>query len=319
MANNKLTLIDAHADILWRMNSEGLDFWAAPAEGGLHLSHERIHKAGVDMQMFVLWAGGNRKTPDEQLTFTLEMIDDFYEIVCKTGTIRPVLKRGDFARNLADGVVSGMLSIEGGDCLNGDIRVLRMMYKLGVRAMGLTWNHSNCIADGVLAPTDNGLTEFGSDVIREMNRLGMVVDVSHLAEKGFWDVMELAQAPVIASHANARAIHDHVRNLTDEQIQALFKTGGVIGLTYVPMFIGDGDVYISDILRHADHILSLGGEDHLGLGSDFDGIERTVVDLRHGEDYPRLVEALVKAYGDDVARKICGGNFRRVFESVLEE
>jgi membrane dipeptidase len=311
----KTLLIDGHADILWRMEKEGHDFH--DPNSALHLSYDRIAKAGIDLQFFVLFSGPPY-TPEEQLTMMLGMIDTFYERVCSKG-IRPVLSKVDLAKNLELGFRSGLLSIEGGDCLQGDIRLLRMMYKLGVRAMGLTWNHGNCIADGVNEPEDRGLTAFGRQVVQEMNRLGMVVDVAHLAQRGFWDVMELSQAPVIASHANARAIHDHQRNLYDDQLQALFKTNGLVGMTFVPMFIANGDVTIAHLMKHVDHILSLGGENHLGFGSDFDGIERTVIDLEHGEHYYRLIDELAKAYGDDVTRKICGGNFKRVLESILKE
>jgi len=308
-------LIDGHADILYRMEMEGHDFAAKDSE--LHLGFERICEAGIDLQIFALFVGP-KYSPAEQLRLIMGMIDAFYERVCVNGMLHPVLSKTDLLRNIDQGLRSGLLSIEGGDCLQSDIRTLRMLYKLGVRAMGLTWNNSNCIADGVGEEVDRGLTPFGREVIQEMNRLGMVVDVAHLAPKGFWDVMELSQDPVIASHANARAIHDHRRNLDDEQLKAIFKSDGVVGLTYVPMFIGEGDVSITHLLRHADHILSLGGENHLALGSDFDGIERTVVDLRHGGDYPLLQEALFKNYGDTVARKILGGNFKRVLERVLK-
>ncbi|MBL0388477.1 dipeptidase [Tumebacillus sp. ITR2] len=311
----KMYLIDGHADILYRMEKEGLDFHNP--NSGLHLGYDRLAKAGIDLQFFVLFSGPPY-TPEEQLTMTLGYIDTFYEVVCKHG-IRPVLSRVDLQKNLELGVRSGLLSIEGGDLLQGDIRILRMMYRMGVRAMGLTWNNGNCIADGVGEVEDRGLTAFGRQVVQEMNSLGMVVDVAHLAPRGFWDVMELSQAPVIASHANASAIHDHRRNLTDDQLKALFKTNGLVGVTYVPAFICNGPASISHLMRHIDHILSLGGENHLGFGSDFDGIETTMTDLEHGEHYHRLIEAVNKAYGDDVTRKICGGNFKRVLESILKE
>ncbi|WP_157729525.1 dipeptidase [Tumebacillus algifaecis] len=315
MEYGKTLVIDGHADILYRMEKEGLRFYED--KDNLHLNYDRIVKAGIDLQFFVLFVEP-KYTPAEQLTIHLNMIEQFYSEVVGGGKFRPILKKGDLERNLAAGYRSGLLSIEGGDCIQSDLRILRTMYRLGVRAMGLTWNQANCIADGCGEKIDRGLTPFGRDVVREMNRLGMIVDVAHLGEKGFWDVMEVAKAPVIASHANARAIHDHRRNLHDNQLQALFKTGGLIGVTFVPMFVGTGDVAISDLMRHIDHILELGGEDHLGIGSDFDGIEWTMTDLRHGGDLPRLQERLFKAYGEDVMKKIMGGNFKRVIDSILK-
>lgn len=313
----KPLLIDGHADILYRMEKENLDFHQDRTH--LHLNYNRLCEAGIDLQVFVLFTE-DFLTPDEQLRSVLGMIDLFYHRVCVDGKMRPVLSKVDLNKNLELGLRSGLLSIEGGGCLGHDLGVLRMMYRLGVRAMGLTWNNGNSIADGCGAEEDRGLTPFGRDVVREMNRLGMVVDVSHLAVKGFWDVIEETNAPIIASHSNARAIHDHRRNLDDDQIRAVIKTGGTVGLTYVPYFLADKEnVTIQDLLRHADHILSLGGENHLALGSDFDGIGHTMVDLRHGGDYPRLQEALVKAYGDTVARKIMGENFKRVLLDVLKD
>lgn len=314
---SKILLIDGHADILYRMDKEGLDFNKDKDE--LHLSYDRIREAGVDVQFFALFVGPPY-SPAENLTKVLAMIDDFYNRVCANNQMRPLLNKSDLAKNLELGVPSGLLSIEGGDCLQGDIRILRRMHHLGVRAMGLTWNNGNSIAAGVGEPVDTGLTEFGFQVVREMNELGMIVDVSHLSERGFWQVNELCDGPFIASHSNARALMDHPRNLTDEQLKAVFAKNGVVGLTYVPMFIADKEhVEISDLLRHLDHMLSLGGENHVGLGSDFDGIDRKVVNLEHGGQYHNLIDAILKAYGDEIARKICGGNFKRVLEAVLKD
>ncbi|HEU4962852.1 MAG TPA: dipeptidase [Bacilli bacterium] len=313
----KFLLIDGHADILYRMDREHLDFYEDCDT--LHLNYKRLCQADIDLQVFVLFPD-DRLTDGEQLRAVLGMIDMFYQRVCVGGKMRPVLSTVDLNKNLELGLRSGLLSIEGGGCLQGDLRQLRIMYQLGVRAMGLTWNTGNCIADGVGEPQDRGLTPFGREVVREMNRLGMVVDVSHLAPKGFWGVVEESTAPFIASHSNAKAIHNHRRNLDDNQIRAIIEAGGTVGLTYVPYFVSDKEqVTIQDLLRHVDHILALGGENHLALGSDFDGIETTMVDLRHGGDYPRLQEALVKAYGDTVTRKIMGENFKRVLLDVLKD
>lgn len=317
MSGEKTLLIDGHADILYRMKYEGLDFHNP--ESALHLNYDKICKAGIDLQVFALFVGP-KYNPAEQLAHIVSMIDMFYNTVCANGQMRPILAKGDLARNVELGVRSGMLLIEGGDCMQSELGILRMLYKLGVRAIGLTWNNGNCIADGVGEQEDRGLTAFGHEVIREMNRLGMVVDVAHLAPKGFWDVMKIAQAPVIASHANAKAIHNHRRNLDDDQLRAVFETGGLVGMTYVPYFVAEGDaVSIDDLMRHIDHLLALGGEDHIGLGSDFDGIDTTMIDLRDGADYPHFQERLFQAYGDTIARKILGGNFKRVLESILKE
>lgn len=313
--NKKPFLVDAHADILYRMETEHADFYdpASP----LHLSYPKMEAAGIDLQVFALFVDPPY-TPYEHLAKLLEYIDTFRTDVCRERGIHQVMSYADMERNARLSLKSALLSIEGGDFLTTDVRLLRVLYSLGVRAMGLTWNNGNAIADGVGEKEDRGLTEFGRTVIEEMNRLGMVIDVSHLAPKGFWNVLELTSDPIIASHSNAKVIHNHRRNLDDDQIRGLIRNGGVIGITFVPYFITNGDAYLTDLLRHVDHILELGGEDHLGIGSDFDGITETMVDLTSGFDYPRLLDVLEKEYGANLTAKICGRNFMRVFRQVLK-
>lgn len=313
--NKKPFLIDAHADILYRMETEHADFYdpASP----LHLSYPKLEAAGIDLQVFALYVNPPY-TPHEHLAKLLAYIDLFRTNVCSERGIHPVASYKEIEENTNAGRKSGLLSIEGADFLVDDLRPLRVLYSLGVRAMGLTWNHGNAIADGVGEESDRGLTVFGRMVIQEMNRLGMLVDVSHLAPKGVWDVLENTSAPILASHSNAKSVHPHRRNLDDEQIRGIIQNGGVIGMTFVPYFVAEGKAYITDLLRHVDHILSLGGEDHLGIGSDFDGITETMVDLKSGSDYPKLLETLDKEYGRSVTAKICGGNFLRIFREILQ-
>jgi membrane dipeptidase len=153
-----------------------------------------------------------------------------------------------------------------------------------------------------------------------VNRLGMVIDVSHLADPGFWDTLELSKAPVIASHSNTRHLCDHPRNLTDEQIKALIARDGVMGLTFVDFFTVQEKrtVWIDDLLRHLDHVCALGGVDHVAFGSDFDGIIETFGDLRFAGDYSHLVEALLKRYKEAEVMKFMQGNWLRVFGNVLQ-
>ncbi|MFC4766384.1 dipeptidase [Effusibacillus consociatus] len=309
-------LLDAHADILYRMETEQLDF--TDAGSPLHLSYPKMEQGEIDVQIFALFVDPPY-TPHEHLAKLLAYIDTFRSEVCADNLMLPVYTYKDLETNLRAGRKSAILSVEGADFLTGDLRHLRILYSLGVRAMGLTWNHANSIASGVGEEIDTGLTPFGREVVREMNRLGMVIDVSHMAPKGVEGVLEASSKPVIASHSNAKSIYNHRRNLNDDQIRQIAAKGGVIGVTFVPYFIGEGEVGISHLLQHIDHMLSVGGEDHVGLGSDFDGIPETMVDLRSGADYPNLVEALDKEYGARITAKICGGNFLRVLERVLIE
>lgn len=311
---DKHFIMDAHADILYRMEKEHLSF--IDADSGLHLSYPKIVQAGIDLQVFALYVDPPY-TPQEHLEMLLKYIATFYSQVCAAGLMSPVLRYSDIEENARSGKKSALLSIEGGDFLTNDLRLLHVMYTLGVRAMGLTWNFKNAMADGVGEPDPQGLTSFGKQVVQEMNSLGMVVDVSHLAPKGFWDVIDISTAPIIASHSNSKALCSHRRNLDDDQINAIISKGGVIGMTFVPYFVGEGEITIPHLLRHIDHILALGGEDHIGLGSDFDGISITMQDLRSGTDYPKLIQALDKEYGPEIAAKICGRNFLRVYKQVL--
>ncbi|BCJ85741.1 dipeptidase [Effusibacillus dendaii] len=312
---NRRFIMDAHADILYRMETEHLSFF--DPDSPLQLSYSKIKKAGIDLQVFALFVDPP-VTPEQHLMKLIAYIETFRSEICKDGRMNPVITYQEIEQNFLSHRKSALLSIEGGDFLNGDLRHLRILYLLGVRAMGLTWNNKNAIASGVGEPTDEGLTPFGRQVVEEMNRLGMVVDVSHLAPKGIEDVLQVSKLPIIASHSNAKSVYPHRRNLTDEQIASIAKQGGVIGATFVPDFIAAKAATIDDLLRHIDRLLTVGGEDHVGLGSDFDGIEETMVDLRSGADYPKLIEALDKQYGSTVTDKICGQNFLRVLKQVLK-
>ena len=212
-----------------------------------------------------------------------------------------------------------MLSIEGGEALAGELYVLRMLYKLGVRSICLTWNNRNEIADGLYEKdTRGGLTTFGKEVVREMNRLGMIVDVSHLSNQGFWDVIETTKKPIIASHSNAKKICPHIRNLDNEQIIALHRNGGVMGINLCDEFISDDNPDVLNIIRHIEHIASLVGVDHVGIGADFDGVERLPNGINGVQDITKILEELRKLnYKQEDIAKIAGGNFLRIIKEVL--
>ncbi|MDP4093677.1 MAG: dipeptidase [Bacillota bacterium] len=216
--------------------------------------------------------------------------------------------------------LAGLISIEGGEALQGEISVLRCLYKIGVRSICLTWNHRNEIADGVSdGSTGGGLSPFGREVVREMNSLGMLIDVSHLSEKGFWDVVENSEKPIIASHSNAKAICDNRRNLTDDQILAISKIGGTIGINLYPEFLNNTqDASLKDIILHIEHIASIAGNDILGLGADFDGIECTPRDITGVQDIGKIIEELYRLnYSEEFIEKFAGQNFLRVIKEVI--
>lgn len=190
-----------------------------------------------------------------------------------------------------------------------------------MRALTLTWNHRNALADGAGEnATGGGLTKFGKEVVREMERLGMLVDVSHLSDAGFWDVEKLAKKPFIASHSNARAVCAVQRNLTDDQLRAIAAKGGVVGLNFYPNFLAKGEkAGIEDILRHTLHMLDIMGEDHIGFGSDWDGIDNTPHDLLHLGEMPQLLARMEAELGKDILEKIREKNFLRILREVLPQ
>jgi membrane dipeptidase len=191
---------------------------------------------------------------------------------------------------------------------------------LGVRNIGLTWSLRNALADGVFeAQTGGGLTNYGRAVVKEMNRLGIVIDIAHLAPAGVRDVLELSEAPIIASHANACAVCDHTRNLTDEQLEGLARNDGVVGVTFVQSFIDPQQATLARLLDHVDHIVRVAGIDHVGLGSDFDGYwgDDQMPEIRDASDLPAITAGLlVRGYSEADVRKFLGENYLRVFRQV---
>jgi membrane dipeptidase len=175
----------------------------------------------------------------------------------------------------ARGKAAALLSVEGGGVICGSLEILRELYDLGVRMMTLTWKGRNAIGDGAQVNKAGGLTTFGKMVVADMERLGMIVDVSHISETGFWNVAETATKPFVASHSNSRALCDHIRNLTDEQFEAIAKTGGLVGINFAAGFVKNGKADIDALVDHIDHMMSLGGEKVLSMGSDFDGASMT--------------------------------------------
>jgi len=214
-----------------------------------------------------------------------------------------------------------ILHVEGGEILGQSIFMLDIIFRLGVRSLGLTWNERNALGDGVGETSSNsGLSGFGIKVIERMDKLGMLVDVSHLNERGFWDVLEKSSKPVIASHSCARSICNHPRNLNDEQICALAAQKGVIGVNFCVDFLNEGgSACIDDVIKHICYISEKAGVDSVGFGSDFDGIPYPPKGLESAEMFPILQDRLALCgFSQTEIEKICHGNFVRVLRNVLE-
>ncbi|KZE53041.1 dipeptidase [Brevibacillus parabrevis] len=312
-----MNVFDAHCDVLCKLWKEPeRDFYKE--DDFLQAGFPALVKGNVDIQVLACFVPTH--VPYGRRFHTiLEMIDIFYEKVASE-QFRPIYTKADLDERVLKGEKGAILFVEGAHALEESLVQLRTWHRLGVRGMTLTWNHGNCVADGSGEPNPGGLTAFGRQVIEEMNRLGMIVDVSHLADPGFWDVMEISKAPVIASHSNARQICRHPRNLTDEQIRALIAKDGVMGLMFVDFFTVEEKrtAWIDDLLRHLDHVCGLGGVDHVAFGSDFDGITSTFGDLSSSAAYSQLLEALLRRYKEAEVLKFVRGNWLRVFGNVLQ-
>jgi membrane dipeptidase len=271
------------------------------------------------------------------LETALENIDMFLEEAPKSeGMISLIKTKSDLPETVRSGNIAFILHFEGGMPLQGSIHQLRNFYRLGLRSMQLTWNFRNELGDGVWENrTKGGLTHFGVEVVKEMNRLGMVVDLAHMNREGFFQALEVASAPLIVSHANACGMLDNPRNLGDDQIKAIANQGGLVGILALPERVAKKDATLEDLLRHVDYMVELVGVEHLALGLDFikyDGPrtlkdqhhplrERTYVkDFEEIEDLPKLIEGLMRhGYKEREIALILGENYLRVLKSILPE
>lgn len=218
---------------------------------------------------------------------------------------------------LKKGKRSALLSIEGSRALGGKIERVQEFYDKGVRAMTLTWNGRTKVADGCMVKEAKGLSEFGREVIKKMNEVGMIIDVSHLAEKGFWDVAHLSQKPFVATHSNSKTVCGHPRNLTDEQFRFMVKNKGLVGMNFYPLFInGTYEARIEELLPHIDHFMELGGESIIAMGSDFDGAKMPV-NMRGLQDIPYLYNLLIRRYGKKRAEKFLFQNAYEFFNKNI--
>ncbi len=315
----KYSIVDAHCDTVGFFCHEDSDYDFLACNNQHHIDLPRLKESGIILQFFALYITDEYK-PTGSLSYCLRLLDSYYRTMEQCpNELQTIYTATDLNNTLNSPRVAALLSIEGGEALEGELAVLRMLFRLGIRAIGLTWNQQNQLATGIGEDKpQEGLTAFGNQVIREVNSLGMLVDLAHINRQGFFDALKISSAPVVVSHANARAICDHPRNLSDDQLRALRDIDGVIGMSCCPDFVDSTHPSMDKLLDHFVHVAEVAGVDHLGIGADFDGIQDVITGLEDVTGLPLLAEGLSqRGFNREEIDKITHGNFIRVLEKVL--
>lgn len=366
--HRRAIIVDMHADTTQRLVDENVDLEQRLADG--HLDAVRAKEGGLDAQFFSIWVepelfGGGGERAVKRADVQIEAVRNLGAKHPETWEVATTA--ADIRRIAAAGKIAALMGMEGGYAIDEKIENVNRYYQMGVRYLSPAWSVSTSWAgsSGDAVGKTRGLNDFGRQVIREMNRLGMMVDVSHVSDKTFLDIVNTSTRPVIATHSGCRAITDVPRNLTDDMIVALAKTGGVVNVIFYPEHIEPGysekkkkvdaeiaalvqrasdeekgdvahkklardrvrqkeylkrlpPVSVARIVDHIDHIVKLVGVDHVGIGSDFDGVQVVPADLKSVADLPNLTKELLRrGYSESDIDEILGGNMLRVMEEVI--
>ena len=364
-------VVDTHADTPQRFLDEGFDIGSTDPRDIGHISLDKAQAGNLGAEFFSIWVDP-RTNQGHYAQHTMDLIDSVYQQAARhpDGMVM-AFSVEDIERAHKQKKLAALMGIEGGHSIENDIHLLRDYYRLGVRYMTLSWSNTNEWADSsgdindATVPHHKGLTDFGRQVVLEMNRLGMMVDISHVADKTFWDTIATTKAPVIASHSSARALTNHPRNMTDDMLRAVAKNGGVVQVNFYSGFVdadylqasraqekerdravaealekkraaGESVTYLDadrverewsaklprpplkSLIDHIDHVVKVAGVDHVGLGSDFDGVSgATPEGIDSAADLPKVTQALVdRGYSAEDIHKILGRNLLRVFREV---
>jgi membrane dipeptidase len=296
-------VIDAHNDMASKVLDNGYDPDVAhPAGDGSHIDLPRLISSGVTAAFFASWVDAKftAQSPDGSFARALAGLDVVHAFVARHPERLTFATTGDDVREAKRArKIAVFAAVEGGHAIEDSLDKLHALHERGARYLTLTWNNGNAWAgssNGMDGTRTGGLTAFGREVIREMNRLGMIVDVSHVSGETLADVLAVSDAPVIASHSGARALNDHTRNLTDDQIRAIAASGGVVSVNFYPKFLDrryPEPMPIDRVIDHIEHIARVAGVEHVGLGSDFDGISAVPVGLADVSEMPRVAEVLL--------------------------
>ena len=356
-------VIDGHNDLPWRLREK---FAGELARFDLAVRHEdghtdipRLREGGIKAQFFAAYVPPDYADQGKAVKTTLEQIDLIHTMVARYPDLEMAYSAADIQRIAAAGRIAALVAVEGGHTIENSLAVLRMYRALGARYLTLTHSDNTDWADSATEePEHGGLTEFGEDVIREMNRLGMLVDISHVSAETMADVLRVTRAPIIASHSGARAVNAHARNVPDQILRALPENGGVVMVNFYSGFVVPEaadivrDMFdvsrelrgtaaseaeyeeawerwktehpvppgtVAHVVDHIDHIVKLAGIDHAGLGSDYDGVSLVPRGLEDVSSFPAITaELLARGYSEADVRKVLGGNLLRVMAGAEE-
>ena len=331
-------MVDGHNDIPTIMMGTGFDL--ATPNGNTHTDLPRMKTGGITAEFFSIYvdkryaehptskSGGSARR-------ALDLIDVTYQQIERhSGDLVLATRADDIRRAKRDGKIAILMGIEGGHAIEDSLFALREFYRLGVRYMTLTHTNTNDWADsagffGAPPVKHHGLTTFGEAVVHEMQRIGMLVDVSHASDETFFAVLRIAKAPVIASHSSSRKMAEHRRNLSDDMLRALAKNGGVAMVNFWSAFIDPDyiaaqarkaplpETPLSALVDHIDHMIEVAGADHVGLGSDFDGVNALPKEITGIDGLPKITYALLeRGHSEEVVRKVLGANFLRVLDAA---
>lgn len=301
-----MRIIDTHCDALYKMQAaKRINFRRSRS---LQTNLNRLQAGNVKVQFFAIFLPPNTPS-DKAWQKTLEQIDLFRSEIIGENKEMVHIKKWNQIKKLKSREIGAVLALEGAESFGNDLNKLKKLHNFGVLSVGLTWNVANLCADGVGEVRGAGLTSLGKQVVEQNDEHRVLTDVSHISEKGFWDVIERSAYP-FASHSNAKKICNHPRNLNDEQIEALIEKNAQIHLVFYPPFVKDGhEATIDHLIEHIDHICSLGGKNNIGFGSDYDGIDRTVAGLEDASKYENLINELLKHYEEEEVRGFMHQNF----------
>ncbi len=360
--HRRAVIVDGHNDITGAMVDENYDLGTS-STGRFHTDLQRLEQGGMTGEFFSIYVAANYAREGGSARRAMDMIDVVYRAAERyPNQIGMAFSVADIRRAKRQRKVAALMGIEGGHAIENSLFALRNFYRLGIRYMTLTWNNTNDWADSCCdTARHNGLSDFGREVVREMNRLGMFVDISHVSDKTMNDVLDVSRAPVIASHSSARGVANHRRNIPDELLRRIAQNGGVVMLNFYPSFIDQRVIdaaaarterlgpqlealrtqYANDTTRrdaeinrllsanplpptplsvlidHIDHIRRVAGIDHIGLGSDFDGVPTLPVGMEDVAQLPNITyELLRRGYSEEDVRKVLGENFMRAFAGV---